>query len=123
MAEERKVHSVHDVELEDYVEAAREGHGAIFATLKAEDKKKEEEEEEIVTGRTTDERGARREDQAVDRHFHSEKKREEAKKQYLYHDAGLFERHGYVPWWLQGVAVALIIWSIYYAIAYWTPPP
>ena len=114
---------MHDVEHEDKEEAAREGHGAIFATLKAEDKKKEEEEEEIVTGRTTDERGARREDQAVDRHFHSEKKREEAKKQYLYHDAGLFERHGYVPWWLQCVAVALIIWSIYYTIAYWTPPP
>src|SRR3569832_1757101 len=119
MAEERKEQSVHDVELEDKEEAAREGHGAIFATLKAEDKKKNE----IVTGRTTDERGSWREDQAVDRHFHSEKKREEAKKQYLYHDAGLFKRHGYVPWWLQCVAVALIIWSIYYSIAYWTPPP
>src|SRR3569832_493569 len=123
MAEERKDQSVHDVEHENKEEAAREGHGAIFASLKAEDKKKEEKEKENDTGRTTDERGARREDQAVDRHFHSEKKREEAKKQYLYHDAGLFERHGYVPWWLQGVAVALIIWSIYYSIAYWTPPP
>src|SRR3569623_1849434 len=98
MAEERKDQSVHDVEHEDKEEAAREGHGAIFATLKAED-------------------------QAAYRHFHSEKKREEAKKQYLNHDAGLFERHGYVPWWLQGVAGALIIWSIYYTIAYWTPPP
>src|SRR3569623_1744919 len=40
MAEERKDQSVHDVEHEDKEEAAREGHGAIFATLKAEDKKR-----------------------------------------------------------------------------------
>ena len=78
MAEERKEQSVNDVDHEDKEEAAREGHGAIFATLKAEDKKKEDEEEEIVTCRTTDERGSRREDQAVDRHFHSEKKLEES---------------------------------------------
>src|SRR3569833_1348343 len=69
MAEERKDQTVHDEEQEDKEEAAREGHGAIFASQKAKDKKKEDEEEEFVSVRTTDERVARREDQAVDRHF------------------------------------------------------
>lgn len=123
MAEDRKEQSPHEVEHEDKEEAAREGHGHILATLKAEDKKKEEEEEKLVTGRTTDEKGVHREDQAVDRHFHSQEKREEAKKKYLYHEAGLFERHGYVPWWLQGVVVVLLIWSVYYTVTNWSPTP
>lgn len=112
---------VHDIEQQDKEEAAREGRGDLFATLRAEDKKKQEEDHRLVIGRTTDEKGVHREDAAVDRHFRSEEKRKRAKKRYLYHEAGLFERHGYVPWWLQGVAVGLLVWSVYYTIVNWNP--
>jgi len=41
---------------------------------------------------------------------------------FYYKDSGIRERHGRIPLWLVAVALALIIWSIYYVIAYWTPP-
>ncbi len=41
---------------------------------------------------------------------------------FLYKDSGILERHGKVPFWLVLVLIALVIWSIYYLIAYWTPP-
>ncbi len=40
---------------------------------------------------------------------------------FYYKDSGILERHGKVPFWLTLVLIALI-WSIYYLIAYWTPP-
>ncbi len=41
---------------------------------------------------------------------------------FYYKDSGILERHGKVPFWLTLVLIALVIWSIYYLIAYWTPP-
>lgn len=41
---------------------------------------------------------------------------------FYYKDSGIRERHGRIPPWLVAVAVALIIWGIYYVIAFWTPP-
>lgn len=38
---------------------------------------------------------------------------------YLYQAAGIEEREGYIPVWLTLVAVALILWSVYYTIRYW----
>lgn len=46
----------------------------------------------------------------------------ETERPYSYTDAGIQERHGYVPVWLWGVVVALVIWGIYYTVAYWSPP-
>ncbi len=42
---------------------------------------------------------------------------------FYYKDSGILERHGKVPFWLILVLIALVIWSIYYLIAYWTPLP
>jgi hypothetical protein len=42
---------------------------------------------------------------------------------YFYKDAGIQEHHGYIPFWLKAVALILVIWSVYYMIAYWSPPP
>lgn len=39
---------------------------------------------------------------------------------YLYKDAGIEERHGAIPLWLQLVAYGLIVWAIYYTIRYWS---
>jgi hypothetical protein len=41
---------------------------------------------------------------------------------YTYQSAGIAERTGKVPAWLWLVAVLLVIWGIYYLIAYWNPP-
>ncbi|HKB60047.1 MAG TPA: hypothetical protein VKC56_08400 [Gallionellaceae bacterium] len=40
---------------------------------------------------------------------------------FLYKDSGIREKHGHVPLWLWGVVVALLIWGVYYTIAYWSP--
>jgi hypothetical protein len=66
--------------------------------------------------------GNERQKLASKSHFGSQEKAKEADTLYVYHDAGLVERHGYVPYWLKLVAVVLIIWSVYYLLAYWTPP-
>ena len=42
---------------------------------------------------------------------------------YLYKDSGIQEKHGSIPPWLMAVAVALIVWGVYYLIAFWSPPP
>ena len=47
----------------------------------------------------------------------------QAKTVYYYKDAGIREHHGYIPLWLWAVALILVIWSIYYMIVYWSPPP
>jgi len=43
-----------------------------------------------------------------------------AEEVYLYKDAGIQERHGRVPLWLQLVAYGLIIWAVYYTVRYWS---
>ena len=48
------------------------------------------------------------------------RKEEEA---FLYKDSGIHENRGYIPFWLILVAIALLIWGIYYTIQYWEPPP
>lgn len=42
---------------------------------------------------------------------------------YLYKDSGIQEHHGNIPLWLKGVVLVLLIWGIYYLVAYWAPPP
>jgi len=42
---------------------------------------------------------------------------------YRYVDSGIQERHGEVPLWLWIVVVGLIVWGIYYLVAYWSPSP
>lgn len=42
---------------------------------------------------------------------------------FYYKDSGIQERAGRVPPWLWAVFVALVIWSIYYLVSFWTPPP
>jgi hypothetical protein len=41
---------------------------------------------------------------------------------FYYKDSGIRERHGKIPLWLLAVTVVLIIWGIYYLVAYWSPP-
>ena len=49
---------------------------------------------------------------------------EQAKPAYYYYkDVGIREHHGYIPLWLWAVALVLVIWSVYYMIVYWSPPP
>jgi hypothetical protein len=42
---------------------------------------------------------------------------------FLYKDSGIQENHGYIPIWLVLVAIALVVWAVYYTVAYWGPPP
>lgn len=42
-----------------------------------------------------------------------------AEELYVYKDSGVFERQGHIPVWLLVVAAVLLIWGIYYLIAYW----
>ncbi|MDD2701342.1 MAG: hypothetical protein PHH36_08905 [Sideroxydans sp.] len=41
---------------------------------------------------------------------------------YSYQTAGISENEGYVPLWLWLVVVTLLIWGIYYLLAYWDAP-
>ena len=41
---------------------------------------------------------------------------------YTYETAGITEREGHVPRWLWVVVVVLVIWGIYYLVAYWQAP-
>ncbi len=41
---------------------------------------------------------------------------------YMYASAGVTERKGTVPIWLWLVAIALLIWGIYYLVTYWNAP-
>jgi hypothetical protein len=40
-------------------------------------------------------------------------------EEYLYRSAGIRERHGRIPLWLQVVVVALLVWSLYYMLEFW----
>ena len=42
--------------------------------------------------------------------------------EYHYRSAGIRERSGGVPLWLVMVAVALLIWGLYYGVTYWSAP-
>lgn len=42
---------------------------------------------------------------------------------FLYKDSGIHENRGYIPFWLILVAIALVVWSIYYMVENWSPPP
>ncbi len=42
---------------------------------------------------------------------------------FVYRDSGVHENRGYIPLWLKLVAIALLVWAVYYTIAYWGPPP
>lgn len=44
-------------------------------------------------------------------------------RELIYKDSGIREKHGYVPLWLWGVVIALVIWAVYYTVKYWSPPP
>ncbi len=41
---------------------------------------------------------------------------------FYYKDSGIRERHGRIPPWLLAVIVALLVWGIYYLVAFWQPP-
>jgi len=41
---------------------------------------------------------------------------------FVYKDSGIHENRGYIPFWLILVLIALIVWGIYYTVAYWAPP-
>lgn len=41
---------------------------------------------------------------------------------YEYISAGIREREGSVPPWLILVMVGLLVWGLYYMLAYWSPP-
>ena len=55
-------------------------------------------------------------------HYRSADKAKQSDEIFLYKDAELMERHGYVPYWLKLVTIGLIIWGAYYLWAYWFPP-
>jgi hypothetical protein len=67
-------------------------------------------------------KGEQREDLAAERRFDDKDKREKAKQTFIYKDAGLTERHGYIPRWLWVVVVVLVIWGVYYLTTYWESP-
>lgn len=41
---------------------------------------------------------------------------------YSYESAGITEREGSVPAWLWVVVVSLLVWGVYYLVAYWSVP-
>jgi len=41
-------------------------------------------------------------------------------EEYLYKQSGIRERHGAVPLWLQLVVLALLVWSVYYLVRFWS---
>jgi hypothetical protein len=68
-------------------------------------------------------KGEKRQELSTKTHYRSDEKAKKADEIFLYRDAGLQERSGYVPYWLKLVTISLIIWSVYYLWAYWSPPP
>lgn len=62
-------------------------------------------------------------EQSENRESRPKSKQEIRSEEFIYKDAGIRERHGYVPAWLWVVVIALIAWGIYYTIAYWDAPP
>lgn len=41
---------------------------------------------------------------------------------HVYETAGIMEREGHVPLWLWAVVAVLLIWGLYYLVAYWSIP-
>jgi len=41
---------------------------------------------------------------------------------FVYESAGISERKGNVPIWLWLVVASLLIWGVYYLVAYWNAP-
>ncbi len=66
--------------------------------------------------------GEERKELSSKTHYRSPEKAKRADEVFLYKDAELMERHGYVPYWLKLVTIGLIIWGLYYMWAYWFPP-
>lgn len=59
----------------------------------------------------------------ADEHKSKLKRKEEIRsEEFIYKDAGIRERHGYIPLWLWLVAAALVAWGIYYTVYFWSPP-
>lgn len=56
-------------------------------------------------------------------HPDSKQKNSQKEEVFIYKDAGIQEKHGYVPGWLWLVAIVLVVWAIYYTYANWAPPP
>jgi hypothetical protein len=67
--------------------------------------------------------GEERKELSSKTHYRSAEKAKKADVVFLYQDAGLTERHGYVPYWLKLVTIGLVVWGAYYLWAYWAPPP
>lgn len=67
-------------------------------------------------------KGEERKELSSRTHYRSSDKARKADEVFLYRDAELMERHGYVPYWLKLVAVGLVIWGLYYLWTYWSPP-
>lgn len=67
--------------------------------------------------------GKERQDEAIEAHIPIKKRRDKAKETFVYKWGGIFERHGYSPFWLMIVWGSLLVWAVYYLIAYWSPPP
>lgn len=65
----------------------------------------------------------KRQELSSETHYRSHEKAKKANEVFLYHDAGLTERRGYVPYWLKLVTLSLIVWGLYYLWAYWSPSP
>jgi hypothetical protein len=66
--------------------------------------------------------GEERKELSSKTHYRSQVKADKADKIFLYQDAELMERHGYVPYWLKLVTVGLVLWGLYYLWTFWSPP-
>jgi hypothetical protein len=67
-------------------------------------------------------KGEQRQELSSRTHYRSSEKMEKADQEFLYRDADLMERHGYVPYWLKIVTTVLIAWELFYLLTYWSPP-
>jgi hypothetical protein len=56
----------------------------------------------------------------MDEHIQPGESKAEGDQTYVYRHAGIREREGRIPLWLMLVCIGLILWSIYYAIRYWS---
>ncbi len=52
----------------------------------------------------------------------SSEHKQPAESVHVYEGAGIMEREGHVPLWLWIVVVVLLVWGVYYLVAYWNVP-